>query len=405
MIDKHNELNQNNVLKKESDIEVKKGKAKIISILFTVLKICTAIAACFILIFSIFFNRNTDDATKSICEAQNASDGSEVKQKDEDYYLNYDFNSNSKVKATVAKDDSVPVLGEYLSRYFLDLLANDEYITSGNPDDFKSDSFSICDIDLDGENELLIYLDHGCSHYISLYNIDNVGMVKMENCFNSGVVFYQNGYVYDPLSHNQGKGTMHPYELYRYDSSDDVYSFVADVDSWNKEFMTIDKYTGELYPDEIDRSSTGTVYYLYTKSYNNKNSDYIEKTEESREYFNKYKYYYDYKDFVKWYAAWNQNSPIIEVPYESMTIENIQKYNPDFNYQPPEIHYLLGYGLVNTNTDPLNLRAEPNTNCSVLDQIPQRIRIPIYSCKTPGWYFTNYNDKKGYVSAEYIILT
>lgn len=67
--------------------------------------------------------------------------------------------------------------------------------------------------------------------------------------------------------------------------------------------------------------------------------------------------------------------------------------NPEF--------YLFG-GYVATQTDDLNMRKFPNTSSEILEKIPNGTQLDIYSCDTVGWYLTIFNNKVGYVSAEFI---
>lgn len=61
---------------------------------------------------------------------------------------------------------------------------------------------------------------------------------------------------------------------------------------------------------------------------------------------------------------------------------------------------------VKTNGGTLNFRKHPSTTAEKLDSIPEipngaRIRI-IKECNTPGWYFIEYNGRKGYVSKDWV---
>jgi hypothetical protein len=71
--------------------------------------------------------------------------------------------------------------------------------------------------------------------------------------------------------------------------------------------------------------------------------------------------------------------------------------NPVIN---PEFRLFGGY--VATQGDDLNMRKEPNTSSEVLDKIPNGTQLDVYSCETSGWYQVIFNNKKGYVSAEFI---
>lgn len=63
----------------------------------------------------------------------------------------------------------------------------------------------------------------------------------------------------------------------------------------------------------------------------------------------------------------------------------------------------LGYGVVDTDGDPLNLRAEPTTESKILDIIPGYTSMKLLGIKD-GWYKVSYMGSTGYVSSDYIRL-
>ncbi len=52
----------------------------------------------------------------------------------------------------------------------------------------------------------------------------------------------------------------------------------------------------------------------------------------------------------------------------------------------------------------VNLRSEPNTNCSVLASMPNNTAVTVTG-KTGDWYSVIYNGKKGYVKSDYITVS
>ena len=77
------------------------------------------------------------------------------------------------------------------------------------------------------------------------------------------VDFFDNGYVTVGASHNQGlAGDFWPYEIYKYDADKDAYEMKYYIDAWSKEFFPED-FDGNPYPDAVDTSKTGLVYYIY----------------------------------------------------------------------------------------------------------------------------------------------
>ena len=67
-------------------------------------------------------------------------------------------------------------------------------------------------------------------------------------------------------SHNQGRAgdSLWPYTLYRYDAASDRYVQTALVDAWSRAYTEPLGLT-EPFPEDIDRSGTGVVYYIYTE--------------------------------------------------------------------------------------------------------------------------------------------
>lgn len=62
----------------------------------------------------------------------------------------------------------------------------------------------------------------------------------------------------------------------------------------------------------------------------------------------------------------------------------------------------LGKGYVDTIDDDLNLRKSASTDSEVLTTIPKNTKLELYSADNSGWYYTSYNGKSGYVSADWV---
>ena len=204
-------------------------------------------------------------------------------------------------------DSSRKILMSYLPELYRDI-TSDDGILMGDLTHFEKNSFSICDIDSDGEAELLVKITTGSSavncQYI--YKADRSGDVVSEGVVSNSSTFYRNGYVKSPLSHNQGYGEIWPYILVRYNKSEDEYVKINSLVSWD-ESVNPDNFT-----DDIDVSSTGVIYHI-------------------NDMFSGEGTTCDYSDYVKWFNSWNQCSPRLRVNYEAFTEDNIRKYNPDWN--------------------------------------------------------------------------
>lgn len=64
----------------------------------------------------------------------------------------------------------------------------------------------------------------------------------------------------------------------------------------------------------------------------------------------------------------------------------------------------LGNGKVTTEDAPLNLRAEPNTDASVLTTVPSGTVLNLKGIAN-GWYLVTYSGQTGYVSSDYVAAT
>lgn len=131
---------------------------------------------------------------------------------------------------------------------------------------WTDNKFAIADIDGDGTDELIINFSNapaaGEVFYIFEYD-EASDSLKEEFTEFPTPEFYDNGYVTAGASHNQGMaGDFWPYTIYKYDAESDTYVQQYYIDAWDKELYPQD-FEGNAYPDEIDTSSTGTVYYLY----------------------------------------------------------------------------------------------------------------------------------------------
>lgn len=138
------------------------------------------------------------------------------------------------------------------------------YIGSAEEREIMSrNKFTVYDLDGDGKEELALFYAQATSMagetgMILKYDpASNAAKLVFENF--PAFTFYENGALRVDWSHNQGlAGDFWPYDLYRYQPETDDYTLVASVDAWDEKLDT------ELYPQEIDVSESGFVYYIYT---------------------------------------------------------------------------------------------------------------------------------------------
>ncbi len=88
---------------------------------------------------------------------------------------------------------------------------------------------------------------------------------------------------------------------------------------------------------------------------------------------------------------------IVEVPAEPEP----EHYDPPVQNQT-YVYDTGFYGYITTQKDPLNVRSEPSKSSKVLTSIPKGEYVYVYDTSEYGWYYTTYNGKSGYVSADYV---
>lgn len=142
------------------------------------------------------------------------------------------------------------------------------YTNEGDDETVWGDNqFAVTDIDGDGESELLINFSNapmvGEQFFVFRYDPDSDSFEEELSEF-PAVTFYDNGYVTVQASHNQGlAGDFWPYAIYRYNAEQDVYEQNYYIDAWDKKYFS-ENADGEPFPDDVDTSSTGILYYIYT---------------------------------------------------------------------------------------------------------------------------------------------
>ncbi len=137
-------------------------------------------------------------------------------------------------------------------------------------DGLGSNKFSICDVDDDGAEELiLVYITtYMAGQETIIYDYDmEADSVREEFSEFPALDFFKNGVIEAKTSHNHGRASdaddFWPYTLYTYDESTDTYVRIASVDAWNKSFMSEDG-EGNMFPEDVDVNGDGRVYSIMT---------------------------------------------------------------------------------------------------------------------------------------------
>lgn len=156
------------------------------------------------------------------------------------------------------------------AKVLTDLLENHVF-PDGRRDGFAGDfhamqenKFTLADVDKDGNEELVI-------RYISAELQDHRGLVlgydektdqvKIQLDEYPDMTFFENGSVLAHWASGTGRdGAFLPFSLYVYRPDQDAYSYEGAVDAWDR---NVDP---EHYPEEVDESKTGFVYYLLSST-------------------------------------------------------------------------------------------------------------------------------------------
>lgn len=132
--------------------------------------------------------------------------------------------------------------------------------TSYHAGDLSENKFAVCDVDNDGEDELILHVTTatmaGMFESIYAYDADTGSVVEKFTEF-PDITYYDNGILKANWSHNQGYGMeLWPFSLYQYDKTSDTYLYKGSVDSWEKEVYS------DGFPSAYDTDGDGIVYLL-----------------------------------------------------------------------------------------------------------------------------------------------
>ena len=174
------------------------------------------------------------------------------------------------------------------------------------PATMDDEQFAICDVDGDGEPELLVSVSDTYSAGMreAVYGYDAAsGQVKEKALAFPGCAYYP-GLIKDLASHNQGYAgeVLWPYAIDTYDAAAGEYVYAYYVDAWVKE-LSDTYFDGTKYPEDIDVNGDGYVYLITDKD---GNMTILSKTD---------------------YEAWEKEQfgglTPIDIPWQTMTAENI----------------------------------------------------------------------------------
>jgi len=139
--------------------------------------------------------------------------------------------------------------------------------------DLSANKFTLCDVDSDGSQELILLYSTapmaGMMGYVIDYKPEyaaNGGEVSIQMTEWPALNFFDNGMVTAEWSHNQTMSKFWPYTLFAYEPVSDSYYMLASVYAADKKLLE-DMGAQDQYPAEADKCGAGTVYYLTYQHY------------------------------------------------------------------------------------------------------------------------------------------
>lgn len=98
---------------------------------------------------------------------------------------------------------------------------------------------------------------------------------------------------------------------------------------------------------------------------------------------------------------------IAEAVAKSIVEAGGKKFVPMCNYLTPAISYVYSgfmYGQVCNVESVVNVRSQPSTSSEVVAKLTDKTRLLILSDNKDGWVRVRYNDKEGYIFAQYLCV-
>lgn len=179
----------------------------------------------------------------------------------------------------------------------------------------ENNDFALFDVDGDGAAELIYQNDDStmAGMMTSIFSFDSsTGKLYLELSGFAAMIFYDNGVIQVEASHNHGlsgRDDFWPFALYQYDSGSDGYLMVGSVDAWDKEDFPED-WDGSPFPDEADQDGDSMIYLLTLGG-----QEVTTTTLDGPEYEN-------------WLKDYTAGAAELDVPWQAMTLENIQAVAP-----------------------------------------------------------------------------
>ena len=136
--------------------------------------------------------------------------------------------------------------------------------------DFKESKLAICDVDGDGQPELLIQFGAGTmaamQEFVCGFDEKN-GKLTVEVFGFPAFEYFDNGCAKAGDSHNQGlAGEFWPFSILKYNAGTGEYELMGHVDAWSKEDFPED-FESKPFPDKLDKIKDGFVYFIEAEGF------------------------------------------------------------------------------------------------------------------------------------------
>ena len=171
---------------------------------------------------------------------------------------------------------------------------------------FMSDNrFAICDIDNDGENELIIqYItDEESKKKEYIYKFNHVTQdIELTFCDYPSITYFDNGLLTVDTAYLERPDDDYRWMYNLYQATADYCQSIATVNAWYKDITPVN-CAGDEYPDENDCENAGVVYLIFCDN-------------EERKVLSQSQY-------DMWYNEVFGNAHAIDVPYQNLSEENV----------------------------------------------------------------------------------
>lgn len=206
-----------------------------------------------------------------------------------------------------------------------------------SPEDAALNEFALCDVDGDGEEELLLRWANasmaGMTDFV--FHFDG-GTVSPEFQEFAGVEFYEGGAAKAAWSHNQGWARRFwPFNLYQYDAAAGTYVEAGAVDAWDRSLFEDDETFSAAFPADVDADGDGLVYYILTGGWYNNSRTPSDGNLDGRLWGVDP---VDGAEMEAWLDAYTGGAEPIQLPLQKLTEENIAALGapkPDYPVREP----------------------------------------------------------------------